>query len=78
MREISAQASSQSGAPFVSFGAMFSYFDADPGREPGLVLNLPCGAGRFWPMLAEKSNRVIIGADGSESMIQDRDAGATG
>ena len=30
--------------------------------EPGLVLDLPCGAGRFWPLLAEKPNRVIIGA----------------
>lgn len=38
--------------------------------EPGLVLDLPCGAGRFWPLLAEKPNRVIIGADNSESMIK--------
>ena len=38
--------------------------------EPGLVLDLPCGAGRFWPMLAEKSNRVIIGADNSASMVK--------
>ena len=37
--------------------------------EPGLVLDLPCGAGRFWPLLAEKPNRVIIGADNSEAMI---------
>lgn len=37
--------------------------------EPGLVLDLPCGAGRFWPLLAEKANRAIIGADNSESMI---------
>ena len=37
--------------------------------DPGLVLDLPCGAGRFWPMLAEKPNRVIIGADNSESML---------
>ncbi|MGH8386741.1 MAG: class I SAM-dependent methyltransferase [Pseudomonas sp.] len=37
--------------------------------EPGLVLDLPCGAGRFWPLLAEKTNRVIIGADNSESML---------
>jgi cyclopropane fatty-acyl-phospholipid synthase-like methyltransferase len=29
------------------------------------VLDLPCGAGRFWPLLAEKPNRVIIGADNS-------------
>ena len=38
--------------------------------EPGLVLDLPCGAGRFWPLLAEKSNRAIIGADNSESMLK--------
>ncbi|WP_137887842.1 class I SAM-dependent methyltransferase [Pseudomonas sp. 2FE] len=38
--------------------------------EPGLVLDLPCGAGRFWPLLAEKSNRVIIGADNSANMLQ--------
>lgn len=38
--------------------------------EPGLVLDLPCGGGRFWPLLAEKPNRVIIGADNSESMLK--------
>lgn len=38
--------------------------------EPGLVLDLPCGAGRFWPLLAEKANRVIIGADNSAAMIE--------
>lgn len=37
--------------------------------QPNLVLDLPCGAGRFWPMLAEKDNRVIIGADDSAEMI---------
>ncbi|MCP1649026.1 class I SAM-dependent methyltransferase [Pseudomonas sp. GD04087] len=37
--------------------------------QPNLVLDLPCGAGRFWPMLAEKENRVIIGADNSPDMI---------
>lgn len=37
--------------------------------DPGLVLDLPCGAGRFWPMLAEKNSRVIIGADNSAAMI---------
>lgn len=38
--------------------------------EPGLVLDLPCGAGRFWPLLAEKQNRVIIGADNSGAMVE--------
>lgn len=37
--------------------------------DPGLVLDLPCGAGRFWPMLAEKPNRTIIGADNSADML---------
>ena len=37
--------------------------------EPGLVLDLPCGAGRFWPLLAEKTNREIIGADYSAAML---------
>jgi ubiquinone/menaquinone biosynthesis C-methylase UbiE len=37
--------------------------------DPGLVLDLPCGAGRFWPLLAEKPNRVIIGADNSAAMV---------
>lgn len=38
--------------------------------EPGLVLDLPCGAGRFWPLLAEKANRVIVGADNSAHMLE--------
>ncbi|MFJ4142223.1 class I SAM-dependent methyltransferase [Pseudomonas sp. NPDC089734] len=38
--------------------------------DPGLVLDLPCGAGRFWPLLAEKSNRSIIGADNSADMLR--------
>jgi len=38
--------------------------------EPGVVLDLPCGGGRFWPLLAEKPNRVIIGADHSAGMLQ--------
>lgn len=37
--------------------------------QPNLVLDLPCGAGRFWPMLAEKQNRLIIGADNSADMV---------
>ncbi|MBA1202431.1 class I SAM-dependent methyltransferase [Pseudomonas capeferrum] len=38
--------------------------------EPGLVLDLPSGTGRFWPLLAEKANRVIIGADNSAAMLE--------
>lgn len=37
--------------------------------DPNLVLDLPCGAGRFWPMLAEHPNRVILAADNSADMI---------
>lgn len=38
--------------------------------DPGLVLDLPCGAGRFWPLLAEKTNRAIIAADNSADMLK--------
>jgi SAM-dependent methyltransferase len=37
--------------------------------HPSLVLDLPSGAGRFWPLLAEQPNRVIIGADNSPDML---------
>lgn len=33
------------------------------------MLDLPCGAGRFWPMLAEQPNRVILAADNSADML---------
>lgn len=38
--------------------------------DPTLVLDLPCGAGRFWPLLAEQPQRVIIGADNSADMLE--------
>ncbi|MDB6049159.1 MAG: class SAM-dependent methyltransferase [Pseudomonas sp.] len=38
--------------------------------HPTVVLDLPCGAGRFWPLLAEKADRVIVAADNSEGMLQ--------
>ncbi len=38
--------------------------------NPGLVLDLPCGAGRFWPVLAEHPTRVVIGADNSADMLE--------
>ncbi|QQZ43499.1 class I SAM-dependent methyltransferase [Pseudomonas sp. SK3(2021)] len=37
--------------------------------EPGLILDLACGAGRFWPVLGEHSNRVILAADPSQDML---------
>lgn len=37
--------------------------------RPNSVLDLPCGAGRFWPVLMEKPNRFVIGADYSADML---------
>jgi ubiquinone/menaquinone biosynthesis C-methylase UbiE len=37
--------------------------------NPQSVLDLPCGAGRFWPMLAEQPGRRIIAADNSSDML---------
>lgn len=37
--------------------------------NPQQVLDLPCGAGRFWPLLAESATRKIIGADNSADMV---------
>jgi ubiquinone/menaquinone biosynthesis C-methylase UbiE len=37
--------------------------------QPLKVLDLPCGAGRFWPMLLEHPERRIIGADNSADMV---------
>jgi len=37
--------------------------------EPGLVLDLPSGVGRFWPVLTEHANRVVLAADQSPEML---------
>lgn len=37
--------------------------------DPRTVLDLPCGTGRFWPVLAEQADRVIHAADLNQSMI---------
>jgi len=37
--------------------------------EPGLILDLACGSGRFWPVLAEHINRVILASDNSQDML---------
>ncbi|MCL2021675.1 MAG: class I SAM-dependent methyltransferase [Betaproteobacteria bacterium] len=37
--------------------------------NPLAVLDLPCGAGRFWPMLLENPNRHLIAADNSQDML---------
>ncbi|WP_271412086.1 class I SAM-dependent methyltransferase [Pseudomonas sp. Q1-7] len=31
--------------------------------EPNLVLDLPCGNGRYWPMLTRHPNRLVLAAD---------------
>jgi SAM-dependent methyltransferase len=37
--------------------------------RPGTVLDLPCGTGRFWEMLAEEPGRKIYAADNSQNML---------
>ncbi|MEB0043060.1 MULTISPECIES: class I SAM-dependent methyltransferase [unclassified Pseudomonas] len=43
--------------------------------EPGLVLDLPSGAGRFWAVLTEHSNRVVLAADHSPEVLALGEAG---
>lgn len=42
--------------------------------EPGLVLDLPSGNGRFWPLLAEKPSRIIVAADPSAEALREASA----
>jgi ubiquinone/menaquinone biosynthesis C-methylase UbiE len=37
--------------------------------NPRSILDLPCGAGRFWEMLAEDPDRKLFAADNSENMV---------
>ncbi|MDT8440156.1 MAG: class I SAM-dependent methyltransferase [Desulfuromonadales bacterium] len=37
--------------------------------NPQTVLDLPCGAGRFWPLLLEQPDRALIAADYSADML---------
>jgi len=37
--------------------------------EPGLILDVACGVGRFWSVLAEHANRVILATDPSQSTL---------
>ncbi len=37
--------------------------------EPKSVLDLPCGAGRFWELLARMPDRQLVAADYSQGMI---------
>lgn len=41
----------------------------DIGGHPKSVLDVPCGTGRFWEMLAESPDRVIYASDYSQDMI---------
>ncbi|HZX18433.1 MAG TPA: class I SAM-dependent methyltransferase [Pseudomonas sp.] len=43
--------------------------------NPRSVLDLPCGTGRFWPLLAEQPNRLIFAADDSTESLEDAEAG---
>lgn len=38
--------------------------------NPASVLDLPCGTGRFWSMLAEDAQRELLAADYSEAMLE--------
>lgn len=38
--------------------------------NPRSVLDLPCGTGRFWELLAEQPNRIIHAADLNEPMLE--------
>lgn len=44
--------------------------------NPDSVLDIPCGAGRFWPMLAKTSARRLLAGDHSPSMLEAAVAGA--
>jgi 2-polyprenyl-3-methyl-5-hydroxy-6-metoxy-1,4-benzoquinol methylase len=37
--------------------------------EPGLILDVACGVGRYWPVLAEHANRVVLASDPSQDML---------
>ena len=38
--------------------------------NPKKVLDLPCGTGRFWSLLAQQQDREIFAADNSEHMLE--------
>ncbi|MEJ5059504.1 MULTISPECIES: class I SAM-dependent methyltransferase [unclassified Pseudomonas] len=37
--------------------------------EPGLILDVACGVGRYWPVLAKHANRVILATDPSQDIL---------
>jgi SAM-dependent methyltransferase len=38
--------------------------------EPGLILDVACGVGRFWSVLGERENRVILAMDPSQAILE--------
>jgi len=38
--------------------------------EPGLILDVACGVGRFWSVLGERANRVILAMDPSQGILE--------
>ena len=38
--------------------------------EPGLILDVACGVGRFWSVLGERTNRVILATDPSQGILE--------
>ncbi|GAB6407338.1 class I SAM-dependent methyltransferase [Pseudomonas sp. MHK4] len=38
--------------------------------EPGLILDVACGVGRFWSVLGERANRVILATDPSQGILE--------
>lgn len=41
----------------------------DLAGQPNSILDIPCGTGRLWPVLLEKANRILIGADDCADML---------
>ena len=37
--------------------------------KPAVILDLPCGTGRFWPLLSRATQQTILAADNSDAML---------
>jgi SAM-dependent methyltransferase len=49
-----------------------------PGARGASVLDLPCGAGRLWPLLTDEFSARVLQADGSLAMLREAAAGSGG
>ncbi|MFN9946776.1 MAG: class I SAM-dependent methyltransferase [Planctomycetota bacterium] len=49
-----------------------------PGARGASVLDLPCGAGRLWPLLTDEFSARVLQADGSLAMLREAAAGHGG